>query len=65
MGAKEIIGMVGDVAGAATGVGGVFNMIDGIFGGGNQEQKQLEQQKELQRIQKEDKKRRGNKRCLL
>ena len=28
MGAKEIIGMVGDIAGAATGVGGVFNMIE-------------------------------------
>ena len=46
--------MVGDIAGAGKGIGGLYNIAKGIFGGGNEEQKQLEQQKELQRIQKED-----------
>ena len=54
MGAKEVIGMVTDAAGAATGLGGLYNIAKGILGGGNEEQKQIEQQKELQRIQKED-----------
>lgn len=57
MGFKNTLGMIGEIAGTAAGVGGLASTVMGLFGGGNEEKKQLEQQKELSKLQEESNRR--------